>query len=194
LKVAIPAIATMAVAIGAVGTPSPTVEAPAPAACATRAVASNASPLATQLPVLIPRVVAWAEEQSSRAIATGAPIPVDLARMATEVGVRVPGEIRLVVVDEIPLPDEPALKAAAGKVGLSQSWAAGLTLGYAVFVRKGYEKDPRILSHEFRHVAQYEACGGVGAFMALHLGHLAELGYEASPFEVDARAHEPRED
>jgi hypothetical protein len=67
---------------------------------------------------------------------------------------------------------------------------AGLTLGYVVFVRGGFEADIRLLSHEFRHVAQYEACGGIPNFLAAHLRHLVAFGYEDSPFEVDARAHE----
>jgi hypothetical protein len=40
------------------------------------------------------------------------------------------------------------------------------------------------------HVAQYEACGGIGGFLAVHLADLVAFGYEDSPFEVDARAHE----
>jgi hypothetical protein len=98
--------------------------------------------------------------------------------------------VRVLVVDAIPLPDEPHLKAAAMQVGLSQAWAAGMTLGHAVLVRRGYENDVRLLSHEFRHVAQYEAAGSVRAFLAVHLEHLAKYGYDDAPFELDARAHE----
>ena len=96
----------------------------------------------------------------------------------------------MVVVDRVPLPDEPALRAAATQVGLSEEWAAGMTLGHAVIVHGGYENDVRLLSHEFRHVAQYEAVGGIAPFLKAHLRHLAQFGYENSPFEVDARAHE----
>ena len=103
---------------------------------------------------------------------------------------RRPERIRIVVLDEIPLPEEPVLQAAARKVGLSSRDAAGMTLGPAIFLRRGYESDIRVLSHELRHVAQYEACGGIGGFLAVHLADLVAFGYEDSPFEVDARAHE----
>jgi len=73
---------------------------------------------------------------------------------------------------------------------LSQATASGMTLGHAIFVRRGEESDVRLMSHELRHVAQYEAAGGVAAFLAKHLADLAAHGYEDSPFEVDARAHE----
>jgi hypothetical protein len=65
-----------------------------------------------------------------------------------------------------------------------------MTLGHAVFVRRGLERDARLLSHEFRHVAQYEEAGGIAGFLARHLVDLAADGYENSPYEVDARAHE----
>ena len=114
------------------------------------------------------------------------------------------GAIRAFVIDRIDgktsggirklaqaeLPDEPVLRAAAQGVGLSQSWAAGLTLGHAVIVRRGFEREARLLSHEFRHVAQYESMGGIGPFLVSHLKSLVEHGYEDSPFERDARAHE----
>jgi hypothetical protein len=146
--------------------------------------------LAAQLPVIAPRAIEWAQRMAADAARSGTPLSAALQDLARKSGVRQPESIRLVVVDEIPLPDEPALKAAALKVGLSQSSAAGLTLGYAVVVRRGYQNDIRLLSHEFRHVAQYETCGGIRKFLAQHLAHLVEFGYEDSPFEVDARAHE----
>lgn len=37
---------------------------------------------------------------------------------------------------------------------------------------------------------QYEARGGIAPFLQQHLADLARFGYEDSPFEVDARAHE----
>jgi hypothetical protein len=106
------------------------------------------------------------------------------------VGVRDVARVRIVVVDRVPLPDEPPLKAAALQVGLSQESASGMTLGHAIYARRGEENDVRLLSHELRHVAQYEAAGGIAAFLARHLGDLARVGYEDSPYEVDARAHE----
>jgi len=150
---------------------------------------SNAA-LAAQLPLLAPRAVAWARHLAQGAEREGAPLTPELQALARRAGVRAPERVRIVVLDEIPLPEEPLLKAAALKVGLSSSDAAGMTLGPAVFLRRGYEKDIRVLSHELRHVAQYEACGGIAGFLAVHLADLVAFGYEDSPFEVDARAHE----
>jgi hypothetical protein len=146
--------------------------------------------LASQLPVMAPRAIAWAEKLAASAQVSGVALTPRQIALAKASGVREPASIRLLPVDRIPLPDEPALKAAALSVGLSQASAAGMTVGYAVVVRREYADDVRLLSHEFRHVAQYEASGGIRAFLGTHLAHLAEFGYRDSPFEVDARAHE----
>ena len=136
------------------------------------------------------RAIEWALAQESSALRVGTPLPAKLQAIAKGNGVKLPQNIRLVVVDEIPLPKEQPLAGAAAQLGLASSWAAGLTLGYAVIVAKGYEADARILSHELRHVAQYEACGGIPGFLRVHLADMLERGYQDSPFELDARAHE----
>lgn len=162
----------------------------APAPASPLPAAQAQAHLASQLPLLAPKAVAWAQALAAKAAAHGAPLSAPLLEIARRAGVRAPGKIRIIVTDEIPLPDDPVLKGAALSVGLSQSEAAGMTLGYAVFLRRGYENDVRVMSHEFRHVAQYEACGGIAGFLAVHLADLVAFGYEDSPFEVDARAHE----
>jgi hypothetical protein len=162
-------------------------------AAAVCAPAVNAAPAPAgqqQLAVIAPRAMEWAERVSTGTLQSGQGLNARQQEIARRSGVRNPGAIRLLVVDEIPLPEEPALKVAAKTVGLAQSSAAGMTLGYAVLVHRGYENDARLLSHEFRHVAQYESAGGIRPFLAIHLPHLLEFGYEDSPFEVDARAHE----
>lgn len=146
--------------------------------------------IAAQLSMLAPAAIAWAERTSADSLRAGTPLSARLEQLARANGVRDPGKVRVLVMDRIPLPEEPQLKAAALDVGLSASWASGMTLGYAVIVRRGFEDDVRVLSHELRHVAQYEACGGIKGFLSIHLANLAEFGYEDSPFEVDARAHE----
>jgi hypothetical protein len=98
--------------------------------------------------------------------------------------------IRVDIVDAMPIPDDELLRTAASQVGLFGPNTAGLTLGYAVLIKRGCEKDVRLMSHEFRHVSQYEACGSIKAFLTVQLRHLVAYGYEDSPFEVDARAQE----
>jgi len=146
--------------------------------------------LGAALPILMPRAIAWAGGQAAVSIQRGVVLPPGLVQLAQYVKVQHPERIRVDIVDAMPLPDDELLRAAASQVGLFGSNTAGLTLGYAVLIKRGCENDTRLLSHEFRHVSQYEACGSIEAFLTVQLRHLVAYGYEDSPFEVDARAHE----
>lgn len=139
---------------------------------------------------LAPRAIAWAQQQSAAVARTGVALTPAQRELARSVGVRNPERIRLLVVDRFPLPQDSDVRAAARRIGLARPTIVGLTLGHSVMVRRGYEKDSRLLSHEFRHVSQYETRGGIAPFLAQHLQDLERFGYEDSPFEVDARAHE----
>lgn len=145
--------------------------------------------LRAALPLLLPDAIAWAEACAREAAASGVALTEQLADTARGVGVQRPGLIRVAVVDSLPLPEDAMLRAAALHTGLLGPRMAGLTLGYAVFIRRGHET-VRLLSHEFRHVQQYEAHGSIAAFLPVYLQQIVEFGYDNAPFEIDARAHE----
>jgi uncharacterized protein DUF4157 len=167
------------------------------------ALAVAAAPIVSAAPTLAPEVAArvpllaalaadWAERFAAESLAAGRPLTPAQRELARRVGVRDPSRVRIRLVEELPAPSEPRLVAAAGRIGLVPQAASGMTLGYAVILRRDSEADTRLLSHELRHVAQYESSGGIRPFLAEHIGHLLQFGYEASPFEQDARAHEIR--
>ena len=147
--------------------------------------------LRAALPRLLPGAIAWAEARAREAAATGAALTAAWSEIARRVGVQRPELIRVAVVDSVPLPDEPTLRAAALQTGLLGPHVAGLTLGYSVFVVRGHVTE-RLLSHEFRHVQQYEAHGSIGAFLPVYLQQIVEVGYENAPYELDVQAHEVR--
>ncbi len=109
--------------------------------------------------------------------------------IARAVGVERPELIRVALVQQMPLPGHPDLRAAARQAGLLGPDTRGLTLGYSVFLRRGHDTI-RLRSHEFRHVYQYETAGSIAAFLPLYLQQILELGYDNAPFEIDARSHE----
>jgi hypothetical protein len=141
------------------------------------------------LPQLTPKAIAWAEAQSSLMVQMGQPLNDTLISVARSVEVLRPELIRVVEIASIPLPDDPELKQAALVTGLLGPNMVGLTLGYGVYVCHGYGT-VRLLSHEFRHVYQYEQAGSIGAFLPVYLQQIVTVGYNNAPFEVDARAHE----
>jgi hypothetical protein len=92
-------------------------------------------------------------------------------------------------VQVIPVPEDPDLREAALATGMLGPNTVGLTLGYGIYIVQGHGTN-RLVSHECRHVYQYERAGSIKAFLPQYLGQIAEFGYEAAPFEADARAHE----
>jgi hypothetical protein len=145
--------------------------------------------LRAALPLLAPLAVDWAKRLEADAAIAGQPLDEAGQQIARQVGVQRPERIRIVVSDEMPYPEHPMLRAAALQTGLLGPSMAGLTLGYAVFIREG-EVSRRLMSHEFRHVAQYEAAGSIDQFLPAYLQQVVEVGYHAAPYEVDARRHE----
>ena len=63
----------------------------------------------------------------------------------------------------------------------------GLTAGHGVIVRRDRANNPRLLTHEFVHVAQYERLGREG-FLREYIQQIAARGYPNAPFEQEAEA------
>jgi hypothetical protein len=145
--------------------------------------------LQSALPALLPKAIAWAESEANSAAATGQVLNEIAQGLARRVGVSHPHLIRVAIVDSLPMPQDLELQAAAIQTGLLGPHMAGLTLGYSVLVRRGQDTW-RLLSHELRHVHQYEQAGSIAAFLPMYLQQIAQFGYSNAPLEVDARAHE----
>lgn len=145
--------------------------------------------LSTILPELLPRAIAWAEIQQAQIMQTGQPLDETQLALAKSVGVLHPEVIHIAVVPCIPLPESSELREAALATGLIGPSTAGITLGYGIYIRRN-QVNSRLLSHEFRHVYQYEQAGSIADFLPTYLEQIANVGYEKAPLELDARAHE----
>lgn len=142
------------------------------------------------LPVLLPRAIAWVETVAHHVLVRGRVPNGAEVLMARSVGVGCPDQIRIMCVDRLPTPDDPDLRRAALVAGLLGADGLGLTLGYAVLLGSGHEGERRLLRHEFRHVHQYERSGSLVGFLTEYLAQIVEVGYRRAPWEEDARAHE----
>lgn len=145
--------------------------------------------LNTQLLFLIPRAIEWAESVAAKVEATGVALTATQIADAKTVGVQQPEKIRIAMVTHFPLPEDAELRAAAEQLGFFSDNMAGLTLGHAILIREGYLTRP-LLSHECRHVQQFEQAGSIAAFLPMYLSSIILVGYEDCPFEQDARMHE----
>ncbi len=141
------------------------------------------------LPGLMPVAIQWAEATAACAAMSGRPLGEAEQELARRVGVAQPESIRLLVVDQMPYPEHRMLQAAAMATDFLGPQTLGLTLGHAVLVQRGHES-ARLLSHEFRHVHQYEQAGSIAAFLPVYLEQVLDCGYADAPLEADARAHE----
>lgn len=154
--------------------------------CGTYWSRMNFQPLS---PVLIELAISWAEQQAALILRDGMPFSASGINLARSVGVDHPERIRLLQVTQIPFPDDPQLIRAATETGLLTPNIAGLALGYGIYLRHGH-CTPRMLSHECRHVYQYEQVGSIAALLAEYLKQIAQYGYANAPLEIDARRHE----
>jgi hypothetical protein len=135
---------------------------------------------------LLPKAVAWAETHAKYILVQGRPLATAELSLATAVEVHRPELIRVSFVAQLPVPDDAQLARAAQQAGLLGRRMVGLTLGYGIYLVMGHAT-PRILSHECRHVHQYEVAGSIKAFVAQYLEQIVRVGYARAPFEVDAR-------
>ena len=112
--------------------------------------------LQTVLPTLLPPAIQWAEARAREVELSCVLLKDDRISIARIAGVRKPEFIRIALVPTLPLPEHPDLRAAALQTVLLGPGMVGLTLGYSVLVCRDHDTT-RLLSHEFRHVYQYES-------------------------------------
>jgi len=141
------------------------------------------------LPLLVPKAIDWAQEQSDLILRNGVSLNEKGTTLAMRVGVTKPELVRVQYVSELPMPEDPLLREVAEATGLIGPHMAGITLGYGIFIVERHA-DVRLISHELRHVQQYESHGGIDAFMPVYLAQIASRGYHDAPLEQDARAYE----
>ena len=145
--------------------------------------------LASALPRLIPKAIEWAERRAVEIVASGEPLTAHGIALARKVGVANPENIRLSFVAQLPLPADQELRQTALQTGLLGPNMIGLTLGHGIYICKGHNSS-RLLSHECRHVQQYEQAGSIAAYLPKYLQQIVQFGYKDSPYEIDARVHE----
>lgn len=95
---------------------------------------------------------------------------------------------------EGPVPDGVSVRAArwlpviAGKLSGMQAPAAAVTLGRTIIVHPRAKLTGRLLRHELAHVEQWQRYPIT--FPARYVLNHFRYGYEANPYEVEARAAE----
>ena len=138
---------------------------------------------------LFPKAVAWAEEQSSLICKEGRLLTSEEIESAKNAEVQHPEQVRILVVDTLPQPEDAELREAALRLELLGPSMVGLTLGYGIYIVRGNEM--RFIPHELRHVHQFERLGSISSFLTVYLQELQKFGYSHAPLELDASKYEP---
>lgn len=136
--------------------------------------------------VLLPLACEWAEAQEQLIIDKGVALTDARIEDAKRVGVSHPKNVRLLKVLKIPMPDHPALEAAAQATQLISPQTTGLTLKYGIFIRSDLWGERRLIVHELVHTSQYERLGGFLPFLQKYLMECITIGYPDTPMEHEA--------
>ena len=115
----------------------------------------------------------------------GRPLHPAEERFARSVGVVLPKQVRVLAQPRIPAPLGGWLGFLETRTGFSLADAAGVTLGYGIYLNARAEC-PALVHHELVHVAQYERLGGSLPFIWRYFYECLAFGYHGSPLEREA--------
>jgi hypothetical protein len=139
-----------------------------------------------QFQMLLPLACSWVEEQENLIVQQGVGLTPAQLEDAQLIGVTHPERVRLLKVEKIPLPQQPALRAAAEATHLISPYTNGLSLRYGIFIRANCWGERRVVVHELVHTLQYERLGGFRSFLQQYLMECLTIGYPANPLEQEA--------
>ncbi len=142
--------------------------------------------LRAALPLLMGRIVAFAGAQERQILERGLPLDATSLADAHRVGVEQPKKVRVLEVDEIPVPAQRLLRAIGRQMGLVSAQTRGMSFRYGIYVRRGLAKDRALIAHELVHTCQYERLGSMSAFLTAYLEECLTIGYPNGPLEQEA--------
>ena len=138
-----------------------------------------------QFEMLLPLACEWAAAQERCILETGEALSNTMLVNARLVGVAAPERVFLLYVPEIPIPDDPALRAAVQETQFLSPFTRGLSLRYGIFIRSDCRSDRTIVIHELGHTAQYERLGGFEPSLRRYVFECLTIGYPEAPMEQE---------
>lgn len=122
---------------------------------------------------LVPLAYAWAKEQEEFVLAQGRPLGPTQAWDAHLAGVKDYARIRVLVVERIPVPENPKLAKEARRVGIITEDTRCMGFGRVLIVRGDAWNDHELILHNLVHIAQCERSGGLEQWVRDYLGNRA---------------------
>ncbi len=137
---------------------------------------------------LAPLAYQWAQAQEAYVLKLGVKLTARQRADAEQAGVQEPDQVRILVVDRIPMPEDKELADAARQAQIITDASRAVAIGYAVIIRADSWQNRELLLHQLVHVAQCERSGGLEPFV---LEYLSDRNNSAE-FTVGALEDEAR--
>jgi hypothetical protein len=118
---------------------------------------------------LLPLAYQWAKAQEEYVLAHGAPLSPQHTADARLAGVKDCERVRVLVVDRIPLPEDPELAEAARRIQILTEDTRCVGVGHAIIIRAEAWGDRELLLHNLVHIAQCERSGGLEPWVRQYL-------------------------
>ena len=135
----------------------------------------------------------WVKTQEEFVLKHGSALSTRQLADAHLAGVRNPGRIKMLVVDRIPLPEDPQLAEISRRTGVITEDTRCMGFGYALIVRVDAWNDRELILHNLIHIAQCERAGGLENWVRQYLGDRTNCeNFTIGKLEEEARriAHE----
>ena len=133
-----------------------------------------------------PKAVRWATEMEKAILESGHRLSPAHRKDAEAIGVRQLDGVRIITLDNIPVPSDPGLSQLATETGLITDRTVGMTFGHGILLKNG-AVDRRLVAHELVHVMQYERFDGIEAFLKEYVKEAVfDPGYPHGPLEREA--------
>ena len=141
---------------------------------------------------LIPKASIWVEEQEAFILANGVPLTEKQRSIASKIGIKNTGKIRLLQVEFIPEPEDFILNKASKSIGFISGDTLGITYRYGIYMRDDFWENESLIIHELTHTLQYERLGGIAEFLNQYIKECIYYGYDKSPLEIEAKTMETK--
>jgi hypothetical protein len=137
---------------------------------------------------LLPRAYEWAKKQEEFVLARGTPLGPRHTADARLAGVQDCDRVRMLVVDRIPLPEDPDLARASRRMGIITEDTRCMGFGYALIIRVDDWHDRELILHNLVHIAQCERSGGLENWCRQYLGDRSNCpNFTTGSLEEEAR-------
>lgn len=141
--------------------------------------------LNNEIQELLPSILNWFKTTEHSLFHQGRVLTRKEKQRAYELGVTNPDNIRVVVLNEFPMPINETLLKKAKSYGLGSQFEGARTMGNIILIKPIYKNDSTILSHELVHVSQMDKMGRK-KFLKQYILEMEILGYSRSDLESEA--------